>query len=182
MYVNRTSNLVSRHADQLRFETLENRWLLASDLAWSSPESFRVGACPSGIAADDLNGDGNLDLAVTNDGCQPAGGGDVSVLMGRGDGTFEAQQRYSGYSKPRAIQIGDVNADQNPDLVMAAIDGGTVYVLINQGDKGESMFVVLQQNAFDSPFQVPLTTRTRMRMTFLSVGIQCQPYSPARTM
>ncbi len=134
MRAHHSSNRLSRHACRLRLENLEGRLLLASDLAWSPATSYAVGACPWGIAAGDLNGDEKIDLAVANDGCQGSlTGGDVSVLIGRGDGTFEAEQRHTGYIKARVIRIADVNADENADLVVANI-AGDVYVLLNEGD------------------------------------------------
>ena len=53
-----------------------------------------------GVAVADLNGDGKLDLVLTNYcqswnqfGCQ--GEGQVSVLLGNGDGTFQPAVTYS---------------------------------------------------------------------------------------
>ena len=44
-----------------------------------------MGANPSAIVAGDFTGDGQLDLAVAN-----SGDNTVSVLLGNGDGTFQA--------------------------------------------------------------------------------------------
>jgi hypothetical protein len=46
----------------------------------------------------DLNGDGKLDVALTD---YWAASADVAVLLGRGDGTFRAQKRYPVGSRPR---------------------------------------------------------------------------------
>ncbi len=46
---------------------------------------YAVGIFPIGVVTGDFNGDGILDLAVTN-----AGSNTVSVLLGNGDGTFQS--------------------------------------------------------------------------------------------
>jgi len=50
--------------------------------------SFEVGGNPGGVIAVDFNGDDKVDLATAN-----YDSDDVSVLLGKGDGTFEAQAR-----------------------------------------------------------------------------------------
>ena len=96
MLSDRRRNHASRIQKQMKLESLENRMLLAADLAWSAPEVFTAGDSPWGVDAGDLNGDGNIDLAVANFGNGPADVGDISILMGRGDGTFEEEARLSG--------------------------------------------------------------------------------------
>jgi hypothetical protein len=45
---------------------------------------YATSRSPTAVAVADVNGDGNVDLAVTN-----AGGGVVSVLLGNGNGVFQ---------------------------------------------------------------------------------------------
>src|SRR5205085_747446 len=54
-------------------------------LVFSSALTYSVGTNPRGLVAADFNGDGKTDLAVAN-----AGSSDVSILLGNGDGTFQA--------------------------------------------------------------------------------------------
>src|SRR2546426_6435413 len=91
--------------------------------------SFDTGSFPLSVAIGDLNGDGKSDLAVAN--YDP---GTVSVLLGNGDGTFEAKRDYSMGSGPYSVAIGDLNGDGRPDLATANVNSNTVSVLLGNGD------------------------------------------------
>src|SRR5262245_54938707 len=65
----------------LGVEKLEARTLLNSQL----PGPFPVGDSPRGVVAADINDDGKPDIVTAN-----YFGNSVSVLLGSGDGTFQA--------------------------------------------------------------------------------------------
>src|ERR1700690_4420878 len=100
------------------------------------------GLYASSVAVADVNGDGKLDLVVTNL-CTAAAdcSGLVAILLGNGDGTFQAAQNYSsgGYAAA-SVAVGDVNGDGKPDVLIAdrctTIDNcsGHVGVLLGDGD------------------------------------------------
>ncbi len=80
------------------------------------------------IAAADFNGDGKMDLIVAND-----YSGDVSELLGNGNGTFKRAQNWSAGQAPHAVVVGDFNHDGVPDV--ATVNSlGDVTVLL--GTKG----------------------------------------------
>jgi hypothetical protein len=86
--------------------------------------SYPTAAGPGMAVAGDFNGDGKPDIAVTSithDTSGAAVAGAISVLLGNGDGTFEAHQESSTANFPEAIEPGDFNGDGLPDLV--AIEG-----------------------------------------------------------
>ena len=91
---------------------------------------------PLAIASGDLDGDGNIDLAVANYDTD-----DVSVLWGNGDGTFTpgASTFIVGTNPngeaPVAIAIADINGDGKLDIVTANELADTVSVLLNQGGR-----------------------------------------------
>src|SRR5262249_23165611 len=65
----------------------------------------------SSVAAGDVNGDGRLDLAVTN-----LGSNNVGVRLGNGDGTFQAARTFATGVEPVSVALGDVNGDFRLDL------------------------------------------------------------------
>jgi len=82
-----------------------------------------------GVALGDLNGDGKLDIVVANTGSD--NDGSVSVLLGRGDGTFADSVDYPVGGFPNAVVVGDLNADGKLDVIIA--DSGK-SVLLGKGD------------------------------------------------
>ena len=66
------------------------------------------------MAVADVNGDGKPDLVVAND-----QSGTVSVLLGNGNGTFQAQATFATGSMPDSVAVADVNGDGKPDLIVA---------------------------------------------------------------
>jgi hypothetical protein len=77
----------------------------------------------------DFNGDGKIDLAVVNStlGC-------ISVLLGKGDGTFGTATNYF-VSSPTWAAIDDFNGDAKLDLCVASDNpAGSVNLLLGYGD------------------------------------------------
>ena len=95
------------------------------------------------VAVADVNGDGHPDLLVAN--CCVSSdswaNGAVGVLLGNGDGTFQAAPNYnSGGVNAQSIAVADVNGDGKPDLLVANAcadsncANGSVGVLLGNGD------------------------------------------------
>lgn len=105
----------------------------ASDFGTAA--QYAAGASPYSVTIADFNGDGNLDIATAN-----SSGNDVSVLLGNGNGTFEAPTNYAAGSGPSSIKAGDFNGDGKLDLVVSNFNNGSccgddsVSVLIGNGD------------------------------------------------
>ncbi len=112
-------------------------------LGFKPAVSYPVGTAPLAVAVGDFNGDGKPDLAVANAGNPEIGDGNVSILLGNGDGTFQAALNVATGKNPVAIAVGDFNRDGRLDVVVANIGRqdpaggwlpGTVSVLLGNGD------------------------------------------------
>ena len=95
--------------------------------ATGSPIS--LGQDLSAIVAGDFNGDGKLDVAVTD-----YAGNAVFILLGNGDGTFQSSSAIAVGSEPEAIVAGDFNDDGKLDLAVANYGDNTVTLLLGNGD------------------------------------------------
>ncbi len=76
---------------------------------------------PFGMDAGDLNGDGNLDIAVTS--ASLPGASTVTILLGDGAGGFTIST-FSVNDGPASNMIGDLNNDGIPDIVVAGAGPG----------------------------------------------------------
>ena len=97
--------------------------------------NYGAGTAPVSVVAGDFNGDGKLDLVVADAGVYPTNGG-VSVLLAKGDGTFQAAVNYSAGGFPRSMATGDFNGDGKLDLAVVSHDNysTSVLVLLGNGD------------------------------------------------
>jgi hypothetical protein len=89
---------------------------------------------PYGLVAADLNLDGKLDLVAANR--YSYAPGLVSVLLGRGDGTFLPVSLFATNNHPAKLVVGDFNHDGRPDVAVTCQYGGSssVDVLLGNGD------------------------------------------------
>jgi trimeric autotransporter adhesin len=93
-----------------------------------------VGQEATGAVAADLNGDGILDLAVSNM-ISLSSNGTVTVLLGAGDGTFTSASASPTVGvNPYNIAYGDFNGDGKTDLATANNGDDTVSYLLGNGD------------------------------------------------
>lgn len=105
-------------------------------VAYSSGGKF-----PYSIAVADVNGDGRLDLAVSNlcvlsdTYCTGSANGRVGVLLGNGDGTFQPVVTYdSGGLYAISVAISDINGDGKSDLLVGNRNSGNIGLLLGNGD------------------------------------------------
>jgi hypothetical protein len=99
------------------------------------PPSFYGAGGTSWVIAQDLNGDGKLDLAVSDSGSPPQFPPGVSVLNGNGDGTFQNAVFYPVGAEEggQFVAAGDFNGDHKPDLLVLDSVHGYIWTLLNTG-------------------------------------------------
>ncbi|MBI2479974.1 MAG: VCBS repeat-containing protein [Planctomycetia bacterium] len=76
-----------------------------------------------------MNTDGKIDVVVVN-----YTSSNVSILLGNGDGSFQAAVNYATGSGPVAVALGDFNADGKADLALPNQGSHTLSILLGNGD------------------------------------------------
>ena len=102
---------------------------LAAEPNFAQAQNLPVGVSPTTVTNEDFNGDGKMDLAAQN-----FGSNSVSVLLGKGDGTFHPKQDVPVGSGPTAVIGANLNDDGNVDLAVTNQVSRSVSVLLGQGD------------------------------------------------
>ncbi len=96
------------------------------------------------LTLQDLDGDGKPDVATASYYV-----GRTWVLLGNGDGTFQAPEKYAGDLKATFATVADLNGDGKPDLVMASECGKC---------KGPDLNLQVLLNIFDAATATALTS------------------------
>lgn len=87
----------------------------AGDGKFGAPHGYQTDTSSYTLAADDVNGDGKPDLVTAN-----TDKGEISVLLNKGDGTFDTFQRYSMRVVAQAPRAGTMLAHgAKVDLVVS---------------------------------------------------------------
>jgi hypothetical protein len=101
---------------------------------FKQPTFYAVGMEPQLVVTADFNNDGKLDLATADFTSL-----DVSILLGKGDGTFRSAKQFPTTLGPSALAVGDFNGDGNLDLAVTEYGTGSSALAIFLG-KGDGTF------------------------------------------
>ena len=98
-----------------------------------SPTQVPTDIGPRSTGIGDFNGDGKVDLVVSD-----SISGNVSILLGNGDGTFQPAVNYpvgEGSSfQFFQVAVADFNSDCKLDFAVSNFDGNNVSVFLGNGD------------------------------------------------
>ena len=103
----------------------------------NDPGTFSL---PAAVTLVDANNDSNLDIVTAN------ASGDISLLLGDGDGGFADQVKFATGANAIALVAGMFNADANVDVITASSADSTLSVLIGDG-----------QGSFADAVSIPLS-------------------------
>jgi autotransporter-associated beta strand protein len=97
---------------------------------FAPPVPYAAGRGPIVVATGDFRGNGIKDLVTANNDAS------VNVLLGNGNGTFQAAVNYPVAHTPSTLTVGDFNGDGKLDLLTTSFDFGipTMSVLLGNGD------------------------------------------------
>lgn len=90
-----------------------------------------LGQYPWAVAAGRFTNGKNLDLAVT---FSLPSSGEVQILLGNGDGTFQLGANYTVAPEPLSITTADFRNDHKTDIAVGEFGGMGVAVLLGNGD------------------------------------------------
>jgi FG-GAP-like repeat/PKD domain len=122
--------------------------------AQGSPIALNAGAVPGRVSVADFNSDGRPDVAVAGDPYSS-----VSVLLGRGDGTFIPAPGspiiLPAGAYPTGSAVADFNGDRKLDIAFATGLAGGLWVALGDGTGGFSFangspFTEVQPGLFPS--------------------------------
>ncbi len=133
--------------------------------------AVNAGNDPTGIAVRDVNGDGIPDLLVSN------GQGDLLIIIGNGDGTF---QPYERADQAVSLAVGDFNSDGQPDFVLSdtsidqlSIDYGETQSFVqgrSQGLEAPGAVAVADLNGDGNPDIIVVNQGENDILVYLGLG------------
>jgi len=115
---------------------------------------FACGNSPFGVAIGDVNGDGNLDLAVINSPTitsSNTGHDGLTVLLGNGKGGFKTMpgSPFATGTSPSRVAVGDLNGDGIADIAVANYRSGNVSIYLMNINGVAAIYIIPTGNEAD---------------------------------
>jgi uncharacterized repeat protein (TIGR01451 family) len=102
------------------------------DGTFQTAKDSPAGNLPAALAIADFNSDNKLDLVVS---AQDSSGTQtfVNLLLGQGDGTFQAPAQLDASQGAASVVAGDFNGDNKADVILGDSNGNLI-ILLGKGD------------------------------------------------
>jgi hypothetical protein len=106
------------------------------DGGFGTSYKYPSGKGPWSIALGDVNLDGNIDFATSENypPTQPSPPGRVSIFYNQGNGWFNLLFKYRTSSSPEFIDLGDIDNDGDLDVATVNYQTATSTIYFNRGD------------------------------------------------
>jgi VCBS repeat protein/FG-GAP repeat protein len=105
-----------------------NQNLGASTTSFAPQKTYAAGSYPRSVATADVNGDGFPDIVAAD------GNGLAIVLLGNGNGTFQAARTFACGTGSYSVAVADFNGDSKPDLVVSNSGSANFSLLLGNGN------------------------------------------------
>lgn len=111
--------------------TADNVFIMSNngDATFSGPAIYTAGTWAHGVTAQDVDNDGDADIAVVN-----SGNDNVSILLNDDDGNFPDLANYPVGISPNSVYGNDLNGDGYSDFATANYGGDNITVILNNGN------------------------------------------------
>lgn len=148
----------------------------AGNGSWIASTPIAVGGTPWGIATDDFNADGFIDIACANQ-----TNFSISIVPGSGVGTFASSIHVAAGTQPRSLHTGDLNQDGIPDVACTNTSSNDISILfftspgvpglVNQiGVPGGARSLEIEDLNLDGAFDVVVNNLSTGAFVFLGTG------------
>jgi|GEM_PF-2255554 len=125
---NKTNDFLIVNSGSNNVSLLLGRSSITGTRTFNDAVNYNIDVFPTGLCAADFNNDNKIDLAASNIHSR------VSVVLGKGDGTFFAFNNYQVNGDGlRDVYCADLNGDNFVDLVTVNKDSNNISILLGDG-------------------------------------------------